>query len=414
MKMAHYLQDSKLVFVTSFMPFGGHESYIMPEAEQLKRLGVRLLIIPRSAHGAVIGSTAHDLLENTLSVPLFSVDIGLNLIKILVSRPGLVTECLVWALQKSITWMDILKSLSVLPKSFYLAHILQHEKLSHIHAHSTTTVAVLGFVLSKSLGVPWSVVLRDSSIVNEKHKRLFRALLLSAEFIRSIDDLGREKLVKMFGDVYSSRLICIHGGIDISDRQSVEAPSGKHFSIATVGYFIQKKGHIYALEAARLLLERGVTNFAWRFFGDGPERDFLAGRISEMNLAGHVELAGWMPNDRLLKMYAAIQVDVVVLPSITDREGRFEGIPHSLKEAMAYGIPVVATDTGGTRELAGDGAGILIPEKDAGAIADAIEKLLKDHEFIQLQGEKGRAKVIEKFDSRATVSQLLQAVVGPD
>lgn len=414
MSIAHNLQDFKLVFITSFMPFGGHENYTMHEAAQLKRAGIKLIIIPRSVNGPVIGSVAQDLLENTLSVPLFNIDIGLNLIRTILSRPRLVIECIGWGLQKSVTWLDVLKSLSVLPKSFYLARILQHEKLTHIHAHSTTTVAVLGFVLSRSLGIPWSVVLHSSSSANEKHRRLFNALLRSAEFIRSIDDLGRVKLMEMFGDAYAARLKCIYEGVDIADRRPVEAPADKQFSIATVGYLYQLKGHIYALEAARLLLERGITNFVWRFFGNGPDRDYLAGLISEMNLAGHVELTGWVPNDQLLAMYASGQVDLVVLPSITDRKGRFEGIPTCLKEAMAYGIPVVATDTGGTQELIGEGAGILIPEKDAGTIADAVEKLLKDHEFRRLQSEKGRAKIIEKFDSRATVQQLLQAMTGEE
>jgi len=79
-------------------------------------------------------------------------------------------------------------------------------------------------------------------------------------------------------------------------------------------------------------------------------------------------------------------------------------------EAMAYGVPVVSTNTGGIPELLSDGAGIVVKEKDAQGLASAIEKLIKDEKFAAEVGKRGRQKVEEEFNLQRNVMLLLQNI----
>jgi glycosyltransferase involved in cell wall biosynthesis len=101
--------------------------------------------------------------------------------------------------------------------------------------------------------------------------------------------------------------------------------------------------------------------------------------------------------------------DVALLPSLENREGR-EGIPVFLIEAMAAGVPVVATNTGGIPELVEEGSGILVPQRDAGALADALALLAMDGDRRQRFGRAGVERVRERFTVEASVSALLDEI----
>jgi len=83
-----------------------------------------------------------------------------------------------------------------------------------------------------------------------------------------------------------------------------------------------------------------------------------------------------------------------------------EGIPVSLMEAMSYAVPVVATDSGGTLELIGDGAGVNVPQKDSINLAKEIKRFIEDNEYHDIQGNKGRKKIADDFDTKKTSIQL--------
>ncbi len=87
-----------------------------------------------------------------------------------------------------------------------------------------------------------------------------------------------------------------------------------------------------------------------------------------------------------------------------------EGIPVALMEAMAYGIPVISTNTGGIPELIGDGSGIMVEEKNAEAIADALERLIKDRDYRYEIGRMGRLRVEKEFDIEKNVRDLIELI----
>jgi glycosyltransferase involved in cell wall biosynthesis len=115
-----------------------------------------------------------------------------------------------------------------------------------------------------------------------------------------------------------------------------------------------------------------------------------------------------MQHDALLSLYRYSQVDVVVLPSVDLGNGHHEGIPVALMEAMAYAIPVVATETGGIPELIGDGAGLLVQPANPQALADALTKLAGSAALRRSLGLNGRKRVEQSFEISKMVKELVR------
>lgn len=135
--------------------------------------------------------------------------------------------------------------------------------------------------------------------------------------------------------------------------------------------------------------------------GDGPLRSRLQSRIAADNSGDRITLVG--PTSESSGYLRAS--DLFVLPS------RAEGMPNALIEAMACGIPSVATDVPGSREVLGDrgNAGRLVPEGDPMALAEAMEQLIADTRMRQEMGLGARAAALERHDIRRIVPQYLSA-----
>jgi glycosyltransferase involved in cell wall biosynthesis len=109
------------------------------------------------------------------------------------------------------------------------------------------------------------------------------------------------------------------------------------------------------------------------------------------------------------------EADVVVLPSIPTKSGRREGIPVALMEAMAMGLPVVASAISGIPELVeSEHTGLLVPPRDPSALADALQRLIQNREMGHLMGQAGREKVIRRFDLGTNTKQLLRLILAID
>ena len=124
-----------------------------------------------------------------------------------------------------------------------------------------------------------------------------------------------------------------------------------------------------------------------------------------------MQFLGQRSHSEILAMYREGRVGMVVLPSVDLGHNLHEGIPVGLIEAMAYDIPVVGTHTGGIPELLEGGAGLIVPDKDPAALADAIERYVRDPAFAAEVARKGRKRVCESFNVITVVSQLLERIM---
>jgi glycosyltransferase involved in cell wall biosynthesis len=165
------------------------------------------------------------------------------------------------------------------------------------------------------------------------------------------------------------------------------------------------KGHRHLLDAAARLAARGIAFELW-LAGDGPEAAALARRIGLLGLGDRVRRLGVVPHAELLRLYRERRVDCVVLPSLDLGGGLHEGISVALIEAMAYGVPAIATRTGGLPELLGGGAGVLVPAADADALADALERVLGSAPLRAELARAGRRRIEDEFDVAAITLEL--------
>jgi glycosyltransferase involved in cell wall biosynthesis len=141
--------------------------------------------------------------------------------------------------------------------------------------------------------------------------------------------------------------------------------------------------------------------------GDGPERPRLERAIARHGLQESVRLVGSMPHEQLIERMRTSAM--VVLPCIETRERLMDGIPNLLIEGSALELPLVATRLSGIPELVVDGeTGLLVPSRDAVALADAIEGLLRDPAQGRRLGRRGRERVEAMFDLGRNARELVR------
>jgi colanic acid/amylovoran biosynthesis glycosyltransferase len=211
-------------------------------------------------------------------------------------------------------------------------------------------------------------------------------------------------MVAECGPAAHDKVHVIYGGVD-TDRLSPrpKEPSTGPFQILCVARFEEVKGHTYLVEACRLLRERGIA-FQCGLIGDGPWLSKVAAQIELAGLNNSIQLLGARPYPEVIQAFT--QADVVVLPTAPTASGKREGIPNVLKEAMACGLPVVASAVGGIPELVDDGiSGILLPPKNAAALADALQRLNEYPALRHRLGRGGREKILREFDLKNSVAK---------
>lgn len=199
------------------------------------------------------------------------------------------------------------------------------------------------------------------------------------------------------GGVRADRVRVIHNAIDMTRFSGVAAggrailqsffPTPRELIVIGVGRLSPEKGFDQLVQAARLLVPGSPTT-GFVLAGDGPEREKLEKLVRAAGLQSHVAFAGFRTDiDRLLP-----GADVLAQSSHT------EGLPNVVLEACAAGIPVVATDVGGTREVVLDGiSGYLVPAGNPRMLADRLLELLRSPAQRRTMGLRGRERVDMHF-----------------
>ncbi len=175
-------------------------------------------------------------------------------------------------------------------------------------------------------------------------------------------------------------------------------------AIVSAVRLVSLKGMQHALAAMAQLAE-SRPRLKLVIAGEGPYAGELSSQANEMGLADRLILAGFIPQNLLANFYSLGKV--AVFPS----QGE-EALGLSAAEAMACGLPVVASDLGGLPEVVGADAGVLIPPKNPDALAEALAKILDDDPTRQAMGKAGRARVEAGFSWQACAARLEAGMMG--
>jgi glycosyltransferase involved in cell wall biosynthesis len=293
---------------------------------------------------------------------------------------------------------------------FYLAEAIllwwrcRRVGIRHVHAHFTSPAADVAHLYGRfarrahSERASWSFTAHGADIPAVDDRAL-GAKVRDADFVVCISDYGRSQLMALVGEEHWAKIHVVHCGVDLArypthGRRSANGTP----AVLAVGRLVSLKGHAVLLEAIADLIRSGEPVRA-TIVGDGPRRTPLERRARELGVAAHVSFAGTVGQDEIGDFYE--HADVFCLPSF------IEGIPVVLVEAMAAGVPVVASHITGIPELVHDGSsGLLVPPGRADLLADALRTLLRDPDRRAELAAEGRRRVSLEFELTASAGRL--------
>jgi len=237
--------------------------------------------------------------------------------------------------------------------------------------------------------------------------RAERTSVRRAARVLTVSRYARRRISEIYG-IPPERVAVVPPPLDVARwRSALEAHAGPRDGPATVlcvGRMYPRK-NIASLVRAAALLRARQPSAQVRIVGDGPERSRLEHLVRRLNLGGHVRLEGQLGFDELARAYA--ECDIFCLPSLQ------EGFGLVFLEAMAAGRPVVCCSGTAVEELVEDGVhGVVVPQRNDAALADALARLLADADARRRMGSANRA-VADRFAPPAVAQQFLDAVSTP-
>jgi colanic acid/amylovoran biosynthesis glycosyltransferase len=229
-----------------------------------------------------------------------------------------------------------------------------------------------------------------------------RAFVRSASLKRAVIELGCDE----------DKIDIVRTGIPLQEFpfREREFPSDGEWHFLQASRLVQKKGIATTLHA--------FTNFLAQYpratltiAGEGPMRAEIQQLTRKLKIDNRVALPGFVTPEKLRELYYGSHI--FLHPSETGSDGNQEGIPNSMLEAMATGLPVFATEHGGIPEAIENGvSGILGPERDHEALSQALLQSVQDRDLLARLARNGAKAVAEKFDQRKQIQRIEEIYLG--
>jgi colanic acid/amylovoran biosynthesis glycosyltransferase len=280
-----------------------------------------------------------------------------------------------------------------------LAQALQQRQIQHLHNHladSSCTVAMLAATLA---GIRFSFTIHGPAIFFEPYRWRLDLKVEEALFVSCISYYCRSQLMLFCPPAQWTKLHIVHCGVDLQRLVPVTHQPHRKRLLYT-GRLSGAKGLPILFHALQQLVPRH-PDLVLTLVGDGPDRIALETLAVELNLTPYLKFVGYQSQDAVCQFLH--NSDLFVLPSFS------EGLPVALMEALAAGVPVIATAIAGISELVEDGInGYLIPPGAVEPLAQRLEQLLDDANLRQEMGGAGRLKVEQEFNLAQEVPWLKQ------
>lgn len=298
----------------------------------------------------------------------------------------------------------LLLALALFPKSVYFARRMQELEIAHLHAHFVWLGGIAAGVAADLLGLTYTIHAHAFDIF-ERNRHDVQAELEGAAKIITISSYHRSTLASLCPERDPEDIQIVHLGVDTDRfRPPAEAPSDEPLSILSIGRLVEKKGHTYLIDACKLLTDQGLA-YRCRIVGDGPLRQELQAQIDRYGLQEQVMLCGALDHEAVLKLHQSSHI--FALAAVVARSGDQDGMPYVLIEAMACGLPVITTPISGIPDLVcHDENGLLVEQRNAAALADALTRLATDKEGRRLLGRNARQTVLREFQIQRNTEKL--------
>jgi len=394
----------KIAYIMSRFPHLP-ETFILREMTELERQGWQIALYPLIRQKqAVVHHEAKPWLSQVRYLPFISIGLLAANLKMFIRRPFRYSMSWIRALWENRTPFEFfIRTLVLLPKAGYAAHLMEKEGITHIHAHYATHPALVAWMIHQLTDISYSITAHAHDIFVEK--AMLATKLRDAAFISAISEYNRQYLARTVGPWVPEKTFIVHCGI-VPDhyRQSSQFNGETPFEILTIGSLQPYKGQSYLIQACALLRDWKIP-FRCRIIGEGDERLKLEQMITDLNLESHVQLLGAQSQEEVARLLPTAHC--YVQPSIITPSGKMEGIPVSLMEALACQLPVVATSISGIPELVRpDETGYLVPPANTAALAEALATVYANPENAARMGQAGRTLVLQEFVITSSVKRL--------
>jgi glycosyltransferase involved in cell wall biosynthesis len=292
---------------------------------------------------------------------------------------------------------------NALPLSMFpsLLNIKSNFDILHAHSHPFFTTNLCSVLETLNHTVPF--VITSHGLVPARgpdwlhriyNPTVGKFVYNSADQVLCYTEEEKERLKKEIG--VRSKISVVHNGIN-TDLFHPTSTKKQTYRLLWIGRFTRGKGLDYLIEAFDVLSKK-YPKLHLLLIGEGPEKENILDKISKFGLERKVQIRDFYPNSRLCEVYN--NSDIFVLPSFE------EGVPRTIMEAMACGVPVICTKLPHLVEMIKD-VGITIPAKDSNAIVDAVSDIYSDPKLAEQFGVNGRNKAIEKYSWKDTVSKTI-------
>ncbi len=287
---------------------------------------------------------------------------------------------------------------------FYLAERCQEMGIKHLHAPWANGPATASWVVNYLDGIPFSFTARardvrppDGFLEEKLDACAFARSESSYQIPLMASFLPTEKHDKLYV-TYNVRTLAATGQAAVSMQEP--------YKLLAIGRLVEKKGYDVLIESVSILVNAGV-NVKLNIIGSGDWMSKLNKCIATYGMEEHVNMLGFVEHDGILKYI--LDSDVFCMPSVVNKQADSDGLPNVVIEAMCYGLPVVATDVAGMSDVVKDNeTGYLVPQRDAKAFANALQKMFDDPNHARLMATKGKELMDVMFDNETNLERIRQ------
>ena len=299
-------------------------------------------------------------------------------------------------------WLQLLAIPYIINGFFKCLKICRKWRPDIIHAHWPFPHAYIALGAAKLFRIPLVLNFHGAELLLIRKKKWVKPLLkfaigqAQAVFANSSFTAGKIKAIRNVDVEWSPYGTTLdEDGGHPRNAPVAHAVNGK-FKVLFVGRHIERKGICYLIEAAKYL---SADKFEIRIVGEGDLTEELKAQAAQLEgdkNAASIVFTGKLVAPELAREYR--EANVFVLPAIVDHKGDTEGLGVVLIEAMELGLPIVASNVGGIPDVVvNNESGILVPEKDPVALADAIKRIESDPQYTARLLEGARNRIAEHF-----------------
>ncbi len=386
----------KILYITMLAPYPKAEPFITNEMLELQRQGHHVFVAPILIPNQHIYKLSPAFSQCTIIKKLWDCEVLLTSAKLwLTSR--IARSAVKQVLMADLTPKVFLRNLAVIPKALWISKNINEWKPDHIHAHWIHMSATTAMLVHDITGIPFSITAHRGDIIDNN---LLDIKANKSVFVRFISDYSKQAFADRVPDAARFRSIRINMGVMFPNEiHYVPSVNSSDIKIMCPAHFIPRKSQSTLIQAASVVQKSGFKVHII-FAGDGPDLPACQKLCQDLNVKA--DFLGIVPNSSILDMYREGSVDMMVLPSLA------EGIPVSLMEAMAYGVPVIATAVDGVPELLSDNCGLMIQPKQPDELAKAIISIATNMELAATLSQNGRKRIEQHFNQPEIVKQLVE------